>query len=127
EQEDFGTIEVCGECFGSGMNLANLDMDCVISGNLAGQDPNGDGVMGWLANTNVTTGDRLYIDTVFTPSGCFYEQRVYIDDVGISPRTMIDTFLCSSDFPVQFNGESVNENDIIRTSDPQGADNGCTA
>ena len=99
--EDFGSVEICQEDLSSYQGPAFNE-----NGN---PDPNGDGILGWMAATDFQEGLNCF--SVMGASGCSYTQCVNI--VLLSPDTpRVDAVFCGNEV-VNFWGselEPMNQN-----------------
>ena len=109
EDEVFSDIEVCQECFP--ITLISPESGCIITEGGAPtillEDPNGDGVPGWLG-TSTVTGPGMVSHEVELANGCSYTQYVNVVEIPLSPREQFDHYFCLTDFPVQINGFTFN-------------------
>ncbi|MDF1695085.1 MAG: gliding motility-associated C-terminal domain-containing protein [Saprospiraceae bacterium] len=106
EDEMFSDIFVCQECFP--ITLIAPESGCIITEGGGAptvliEDPNGDGVPGWLGTTMIT-GPGLDSNVVENVFGCTYKQYVNVVEIPISPREQVDYYFCLTEFPVDING-----------------------
>ncbi len=75
----------------------------------SGQDPNGDGIIGWLGGHIMSPGVAVYHDTI--DCGCIYTQSINIIEIEKPDTTVIDTVICASGIgPFIVEGIEVSEN-----------------
>ncbi|MEE9438034.1 MAG: gliding motility-associated C-terminal domain-containing protein [Saprospiraceae bacterium] len=103
--EYFSDITICQECFP--IMLISPGDGCLntpIGGTptILTEDPNGDGVPGWLG-TSLIHGPGLDTNLV-NVNGCEYLQIVNVIEIPISPRVEVDYYFCLTDFPKTING-----------------------
>lgn len=110
EAEVFDEIKVCLDCFPI-EDLRMLRPGCIVEGDLHGQDPNADGISGWIEETRVVIGDAWIEADAETSDGCKYKQRIYIEDITSLNAQIRDTLFC--DLPVMIDGQSFEENDML--------------
>ena len=78
-------------------------------GNYAGpsaEDPNGDGILGWLGVNTFFPG--INRDSINTMDGCTYYQEININVINPPARENVVLELCSTDFPYLYEGEVFN-------------------
>jgi gliding motility-associated-like protein len=128
EDEMFSDIYVCQECFP--ITLISPESGCIITEGggtptVLIEDPNGDGVPGWLG-TSTIVGPGLDSNIVTNTFGCTYVQYVNVLEIPLSPREQIDYYFCLTDFPVNINGSVFNNPGDTRNITLQGeAASGC--
>ncbi len=127
EDEIFSDIYVCQECFP--ITLVAPESGCIIteggSPTILIEDPNGDGVPGWLG-TSTIIGPGLSSNLVTNNFGCTYMQYVNIVERPLPPREQVDYYYCLGDFPVDINGTIFNNpGDTRNIIIEGGADSGC--
>ena len=95
DDEDFGTVEICGQDLFSYYGPTSVNDEGVIF------DPNNDGLSGWqVPGTFFQYGPNS--DTVTTALGCKFEQTVEIVEI-FDNFSDIDTAVCGlSEFPLSF-------------------------
>lgn len=128
EDEYFSDVVLCEECIIDGITLVSPDAGCIISDGvplILTEDPNGDGVPGWLGISEVTSAG-LDSNLVENSIGCQYTQYVNIVEIPLSDREIIDLYYCITDFPVSLGGVSfTNPGDMKNVTIENGAVSGC--
>lgn len=128
EDERFSDVSLCQECIIEGINLVSPDAGCITAPGvplILTEDPNGDGVAGWLGTMQVD-GPGLDTNVVTNIYGCSYEQVVNIIEIPLSPREQITLYRCLEDFPVTYNSiQFASPGDSRNITIENGAASGC--
>ncbi|MEM9548644.1 MAG: gliding motility-associated C-terminal domain-containing protein [Bacteroidota bacterium] len=128
KDETFTDIYVCQECFP--ISLVAPESGCIITESGGAptvliEDPNGDGVPGWLG-TSAITGPGLASNMVTNNLGCSYTQYVNVFEIPLSPREEIEYYFCLFDFPQEIDGYLFDDpGDSRNITIPGGAASGC--
>ncbi len=70
------------------------------------EDPNGDGVIGWLGPMIQYNGGQITHDVTISTSGCKYTQEVYVDEISPKPRANVSIYSCQ---PFDYNGTMITQ------------------
>jgi len=111
EDEYFTDIDVCQGCFP--FQILNADSGCILPPNgstvstIFTEDPNGDGVTGWLG-TDLILAPGIDTNLVTNNFKCSYSQYVNVNEIPLSPREFIEEYFCLQDFPLDYNGVTFN-------------------
>lgn len=109
EDEVFDTIYTCYN-------------DFPIDGPLT-EDPNGDGVIGWLGPQIVTPGGDITYEVTIAKSGCKYEQKVRVEEIMQKPTEFVTIVTCGA---FDYHGTLITQDEVNRIiSIPDATDRGC--